>query len=501
MSSGFDQSYYTNHVASLYDSSKKINEVDTFLFNLSTSTANSKNIISKDMTYTNSRFKSISNIAFNSEDPILAEARANLIDIPPSTTSTNTGDSDKYTTNIGADTTNTNPLTNLATNEYVRATINYGPSDLTIEQINSLKDAIYSVLGTSNIDTNKDINKSANVYMRNVFTGASKFFYMNTFPYINDVDSQNNYYNQARYYLKRLSNSKKDLLFGDIADATKLTLYKIVKAKIEKYVRFNKTVKESTLKKKITEGFIKNLINFNGPLYYKLRIETIKAFDTNSKKYFNALESEAIRSYFKMIAVDLYIKTAYSLIVYDYISCLTETYIEQGDFINARLGVLAKVIYTYYFVNDIYNINTSLTASTKSYIENIVSELNNYLVKFNDTPTDHHIALHKKSNKVVSQNETVQSLSMQIKQNQLAMRNVIYNTGTLRKQYKYKIIELIILILTLIIIITVSCVLLFLETEANGFKKYVLYICGITVLIILILSLAKIISNIVKKSY
>jgi len=500
-SSEYDTTYYNSYLKSLYEPSSSGNgntnnavyHVDTFLFNLANTTSATPNKI-ESQTISANTFKKLNNITFKSENLEQADIRASEI-------STKSDDDYNSTTTI-PETTDPNiiKLKNSANKEYVRLTLNQSSTEFV--DLTALKQSITDNIHSNTLDTKS--NTKMNEYMRDIFTGTSKYFFKNGVIYIRSIaNDQSTYYLQAIYYLGTLSNSKFNLLFDDIQNTTKITLYKIVKAKIAEYINFNKTNKDPKTQKKITENFIVNLLNFNGPVYYKLRNDTIKAFTVKSQ-YFNIAENQAVISYFKMIAIDLYIKTSYNLIVYDYISCLTETYIEYGDFINSRLGLLAKVIYTNYFVN---KINTTYKPSQSSEniqdIVTIVSNLQEYLSNINSKAkaADLHIDLHNKSNQVVDKNQTVQSLSKQIRQNQLAMRNVIYNTATLRKQYKYKMIELIVLILTLIIIITVSCVLLFLDTETNGFKNYVLYISGITVLIILILELAKIISNIVKKSH
>lgn len=479
----YDTNYYNSYLRPLYEpsqGSQGIYQVDQYLFNMA-------NTIYDDTLFT---FIGISGITFTSENLALADARANNIsnsnsDVIPTTTIPETTDS------------NIIKLKDSAEKEYVRVNLNYTSANV---PFNTLMQSITDNISTPTPDISSHIKM--NEYMRDIFIGDSKLYFKNGVIVINSIaNDQSTYFKQAQYYLGSLSNSKFNLLFNDIEDITKKTLYKIVKAKITEYVTYNKTHKDPSTQKKMTENFFNNLLNFNGPLYYKLRIEATKALTLKSQ-YFNIGENQSVISYFKMIAIDLYIKNCYNLIIYDYISCLTETYIEYGDFINSRLGLLAKVIYTYYYIN---NINSAYKQNNTD-IANIVtiaSYLKNYLVTINSTgkTVDLHIDLHDKSTKVVNQNETVQSLNKQIKQNQLAMRNVIYNTDSLRKKYRYKMIEFIILVMILIIIITVSCILLFLDTEKNGFKTYVLYICGITVLIILILSLAKIISNIVKKSY
>ena len=483
---GYDTNYYESYLKPLYEPSQNtqgIYEVDTFLFDMA----------NKQFNETVFAFKKLNGVTFTSENLALADVRANDV---------STSNSDIILEAAISETTDTSftKLKDSAEKEYVRVNMTISSTENVL--FNSLMQSITDNIPTSIPDTSS--HNKMNEYMRDIFIGDSKFFFRDRVIAIKSLQNdQSTYFKQAQYYLGSLSNSKFNLLYQDIEDVTKKTLYKIVKAKITEYVRYNKTHKDPSTQKKLTAGFITNLINFNGPLYYKLRIETVKALILKSQ-YFNVGETPAISLYFKMIAIDTYIKSSKHLMLYDYICCLTETYIEFGDFINSRLGLLAKVIYTYYYANNINNTYKTANSSTdKTDIVTIVTNLKNYLTNINGTSSavDLHIGLHDKSNKVVSQNETVQSLSKQIKQNQLAMRNVIYNTGTLRKQYQYKLVELIILIMILIIIITVSCVLLFLETESNGFKTYVLYICGITVLLILILSLAKIISNIVKKSY
>jgi hypothetical protein len=51
--------------------------------------------------------------------------------------------------------------------------------------------------------------------------------------------------------------------------------------------------------------------------------------------------------------VDMYIKTCYPMILFDFLQVVMEKYTKEGNFIGARHCLLAKIMYTYNFVNDL----------------------------------------------------------------------------------------------------------------------------------------------------
>jgi hypothetical protein len=222
------------------------------------------------------------------------------------------------------------------------------------------------------------------------------------------------------------------------------------------------------------------------------------------------IENNDAQSYFKMIIVDMYIKIFYPLLVYNYISCMMNLYVKNGDFINSRIALLAKIMYTYYFVlklASIYGRGASNDAQTAT-LNTVINKIKKYLENVNridlqggsDVMSSIVRDLHSKSNDVVEKSGSIQSITEQIKANQLAMRNVIYNTAELRKQYKAKRASFIVLVCILIILLSVCSLLLFIATKENNFKMYTIYIVACMGLIFITLALAKLISGIVANS-
>jgi hypothetical protein len=497
--SGFDNTYYTNHLNSLYSDSN-IYKVDSFLFNLRIEDNN--NVI------TNPVFKTIQSLTYRSDNVDEVNIRAEYV--------SNSNSDIEYTNVVNE--TSSNKFSGVASKEYVSVIIGKDsvdiPQNLVIDQINSINNRSTSTsagyINDSDTDAVTKDHARMDNYMENVIIGSLVSNFKTSFDLIrgdaniiNPATNDDNY-NQARYALRTIANSKLNTLIENMIDLGNSALCDIVTAKVSTNLKFNSTSSSSTDKRYVSDKFLSNLYNFKGPLYYKLRSEMTKRLNVK-----NILENNDAQLYFKMIIVDIYIKIFYPLLVYNYISCMMKLYVKNGDFINSRIALLAKIMYTYYFILKISNIYSrgASNAVQTGILTSVINKLKKYLENVNridlqggsDVMSSIVRDLHSKSNDVVEKSESIQSVSEQIKTNQLAMRNVIYNTSELRKQYKDKRAVFVLLVCILIILFSVCSLLLFIQTPENNFKMYTIYIVGCMGLIFITLALGKLISGITKQ--
>jgi hypothetical protein len=497
--SGFDNTYYTNHLNSLYTDSNIYN-VDSFLFNLRIEDNN--NVI------INPAFKTIQNLSYRSDNVDEVNIRAEYI---------SNSNSDIEYTNVVNETAS-NKFSGVASKEYVSVIITKDSSDIpqniVIDQINSINNRSTSTsagyINDNDTDAVTKDHKRMNTYMENVLIGSLISNFKTSFDLIRgdaniiNPSTNDDNYKQAKYALRTIANSKLNTLIENMIDLGNSTLCDIVTAKVTTNLKFNSNSSNTTNKRYLNDKFLSNLYNFKGPLYYKLRSEMTKRL--NVKSIVN-IENNDAQSYFKMIIIDMYIKIFYPLLVYNYISCMMKLYIQNGDFVNSRIALLAKIMYTYYFILKLANIYSRGTsnANQTAILNSVINKLKKYLENVNkidlqggsDVMSSIVRDLHSKSNDVVEKSATIQTVSEQIKANQLAMRNVIYNITELRKQYNDKRASLVVLVCILIILLSVCSLLLFIATPENNYNMYTIYIVGIMGLIFITLALGKLISGIV----
>lgn len=265
---------------------------------------------------------------------------------------------------------------------------------------------------------------------------------------------------------------------------------------------------------------------YNTSAYYHLREFIIKALEKpkgncqDILKNIKATEGPDIATYFNKLVTDIYIKTSYPLLQYQFISSMMKQYMEKGDFVNTRLALFAKVNLILYIVsvlslviqnfdaNGAYtNVNQNELASISTLLNDIMNKLNKYIENMNkidmtspNANSDDEIAkivqrLHEMSNEVKNDSKHIQYIQQNIESSRLAIRNVIYNLTIIEKKRKNKMIEFWIAFSILLLLI-VSCItLLFIEKE-----DIVLYITGLTVFLVLLYKLVLNIISIVKKN-
>ena len=505
--SGFDDTYYRNHLEPLY-SDNGIYNVDKLLFNLRNIDQFNKSINSS------SYFNDIIQVVTRSDDKSATDVLANM----------NFMDLENY--NLAQalpvpesqNTSTFTKLTGAATLEYVSLSLF---KSNTVLQPNALLDSIQvsnsriSAPG-NDIDSMTRSHKHMNEYMRSLILSTGKTFYKKVLDNIRSDPTMKNTtdpWNESRYSLVYLPESKLNTMIDSIGEFASTILGEIIGATAVTNLQFNaNSSTKPDQKKYISMTFLDDLQdgNFKGPLYYKLRTSILNRFKI-PKNTFNSSNTNS-NLYFKMLAVDAYLKACYPVLIYDYIDGMMTLYTEYGDFVNSRVALLAKVMFTYYFFTKIISNYTNQDPSHigepyNSQITNILSKMKRYLDNVNnidmnniDTNVINTIAkdLHQTSNTVVDKNQQIQVIKEELKTNQLAMRNIIFNKEQLNKQYKKKIVQFIILLAILILLITTCSVLLFFATETNKLKNYVIYVAGTIASLLLLYKVIELVAYLVK---
>lgn len=492
----YDNSYYVGHLQPLLTDEELYN-VDPYLFSLRERTAVNTAINSEKY------FKTIQSVDFKSDNKAEVISRASM-DV--NTFNMTNAQPVSQSTSVGTFVL----LTGAATEEFARVELTYASTN--IDASKYLLDIRESV---SDTNVEKEHQRMHNFLRGIIMTvGINKFTEVK--QKISASSAGANFFEESKYLLMALPpNSLRPLVYT-VSDTAKSVLCTMVKTKIQQNLDFNnKSTTTQEQRKYILTNLMEDLQidKFKGPLYYNLRTEL-----TNQIKFppntFNH-DNKNVQLYLKQLLADIYIKTCYPVIIFDYIDCMMNLYIEYGDFVNSRIALLAKVMFSYYIFVNISTAYSQMGQAindpadpNRATIENYISKINFYLQNINNidlNASNNNMMisivkdLHKKSAVVVDKSKEIQMLKEQIKGNQLAYRNVIYNTDVSKKFYKAKITENIVLIVVLLLLIVVCSVLLFLHTEENKLNLYVTYISGGFALIILMYLIFKMVSKLVRK--
>lgn len=228
--------------------------------------------------------------------------------------------------------------------------------------------------------------------------------------------------------------------------------------------------------------------SFNSKLYYNVRYKMLKYLDIKNF-YTNSDENQVL--YFKKVSIDLFLKTCYPLVHMISMQAMLNWYASTGDYVNVRVVVLAMTYYTFFTLKTLYAMNVSiqpnkyqLTQTDMANLNIIFNNLTAYIannnkinVNSNSTANDEIkelvIGLHELSLTVSNSNNDIQSLKNAVKDNQLAMRNILFNISIKRKDYNKTKTEFIVLIFVVFLFTILNVILLLLNKPA-----YVYYTSG-----------------------
>lgn len=293
---------------------------------------------------------------------------------------------------------------------------------------------------------------------------------------------------------------------------------------------FDEFLSKQKLNTDVISDCIKSLGNkesFNSTFYYHVRTKMVEKVAKASKgacgdifKSFKAMEGNEIASYVNKILVDLFLKTSGPLIQYVYVASLLKRYMHIGDFINSRLGLFTQITYISYISNTMSSVITnwkSVTSTSspvydslsvmQTNIDDITYKINLYLQNMNridltstNSSSEDELKkivadLQKFSTSVSGQALDISDYKKTIQESRLAMRNILYNTETIKNKRKNKLIEFYIILSLLILVSLVCIILLILQKEL-----YVFYVAGATVMGILLYQLILMIIYFVKKN-
>lgn len=503
----YDSDYYTGHLEPLLTDTDLYN-VDPYLFSLKDQ-AGVNTAINADK-----YFKQITSIAFRSDNKTEVLARA-AMDVNTFNMTTAT------VVNQSVASGTFEPLNGAATEEFASISITTGAT--VVSATDCLRNMSNFISLPSDLEKRHDL---MNTFLKDIILSVGRMHFQKVISLLKadttiTTQRDSTLWNQSRYLLAFIQPSLSDLLLDTTARAADDILCTMVKAKVKSNLDFNsKSTTTQEQKKYILTNLMEDLQidKFKGPLYYNLRTELAKKLQLPSSILNHG--NDNVKTYFKQVVADIYIKTCYPVIIYNYINCMMNLYIEFGDFVNSRVALLAKVMYAYYVFSNIsrnYSTSTSsmggtgpgsgLNAEYGGLIESYLSKIQFYMQNVNNIDLSANNSnmmksivkdLHQKSAVVVDKSKEIQTLKDQIKTNQLAYRNVIYNTDVSKKFYKAKITENIVLTVILLLIIIVCTALLVLGNEENKLNLYVTYISGGLALIILMYQIFKMLTKVVR---
>ncbi len=477
-----DSSYYQNNLKFLYESADNNNaavyNVDNLLYNYTSQDTFNNNVMPSSF------FTKVTRTALKREDVTDVTGRMNANDasfpaqLPTSITFTDDATTNEIKVDIERDTAT---YTSVDLMEQIKERL-----DIVITRNRQNQEIISNARG--------DVTKSNNVfndYMRGIISAAclKAMWDASTHVYpINDGTSGSETLDLAAMVISTnvASNpSRLKQVFQYVSDTAKDSLRRILEGMPQ-------------IRTDVMSNFNNSATSFTRPLYYYLRSDIINRLQIPTNVI--PAQDDNVMIYIKRILADLYIKTCYPLLHYDFIDGMMRRYAKEGDYVNVRIALLAKVFMTYYFVDyinkNIYAVDNTLTQERKNNYNDmftrINTNINNYItglnnIDVNSTPGKNVMAdiirsVHDISNKVVQNSQDIDDVRRQIDENQKGLRNVVANNEIIKDAYKAKVVEFWVTVSILFTILIVCGVLLVLNKP-----EFVFYVTGVAILGIIIM--------------
>jgi hypothetical protein len=304
---------------------------------------------------------------------------------------------------------------------------------------------------------------------------------------------------QAIQTLFSLSGTEAETLFNGLREASRqsfLTLFQYMNAGFEQ--EFMRT---------FSSRIGASPAPANQLFYYLLR-SIMYSRATNIIKLSRLdVTEQKIKATLMKICVDMYIKVCYPMLHFDYIDVSLKTYIDNGDFMNSRFALLAKIMYTFtvvdYLRTKVPNVDpTKLSSVFGEFDYNIkmfLTRLNN-MTHINDPTSDISQVknvletLKTKSDTVVSTSIDIQRLKSNLENNQLTLRSLTKAMNSIRGRVSAKEVEYYI-VLSLCVVVIVACTALYLLNMVEyGFWLAVI----VTTIILTYMLIMKILTFIMK---
>ena len=214
-----------------------------------------------------------------------------------------------------------------------------------------------------------------------------------------------------------------------------------------------------------------------------------------------------VLSYISKILADIYIKTCVPLVQYDILSAFQNKFVSNGDFVNMRFSLLAKILYIRQLFESIVKIyknalandtNAQNEANSSVIVTNLITLLDSYLKKVNNIDLNSNqdelknitTQVHSLSDTALLNANKIEIVKPRVYDNQLALRNIIFQVDQGTKLYDHKVTQFWIYITVLIAFTVIMGGCLF-----GGKAAYVFVLSGIVFLATLFVVLVNIVMN------
>lgn len=373
---------------------------------------------------------------------------------------------------------------NIKYNEYRIAITNGGA----FPALSAIKE-IYNEIDAKSTDQTSKSHVAMDIYMKDIIKQACLVRFKKAIDFINAgvVANSTDIHDVARTVISWINISELSSVLQIINDDARVKIKEIIKNSRE-----SKEAIPTDLMQDFKYG------KFKSPFYYRLRvaISEIPRNNTRLNDILKVHNNPSMMTLVLKILVDVYIKACYPLLHFQFINAMIDIYADEGDYVNSRIALLAKVAFTYNFVNALYspphyswetNNNTTIEGGRSTYGEfksTVLSLLNTYIKNMNGiniaspNSSSHPIStvvttLHKKSKAVVDTNARLRKYKEEIANNQLALRNILQNYESLKRKYKNTLVEFYIVLVLLFLLIVVCTVLIIFKLP-----NYAQYIAG-----------------------
>lgn len=240
--------------------------------------------------------------------------------------------------------------------------------------------------------------------------------------------------------------------------------------------------------------------NFTTPFYYQLNIGMNSLINIQVPSMTNKVGENILA---QKLLVDLYIKAYTPLIQFNILELFKNNYINTGDFINARIALLAQIIYIFKVLQAL-TIACNDQLSNNSPAQSTISQIFNMLYKYLENYDGDDLRNVINQARISSQNATEFSETMDqfqgvVTATQIELKNVIELNRDIKKKYRKKIAIFWVLV-SLLIALFISCsvILGFFANQENIKLTYVVYgIAGVSALIVILYEFLSVLINFV----
>lgn len=207
------------------------------------------------------------------------------------------------------------------------------------------------------------------------------------------------------------------------------------------------------------------ITGFKTPFYFKIRNMLISKI-TIPEEIFTSHMSDGQIMYLKRIIVETVLKTSYPLVQYLLIDGLINKYANAGDYVNVRIGYLAKLVFVYKFIKNIADIriDEATVNSIYMFINSVIQSINNKTDITTIVKT-----LHQMSQTAVDTSQSLEEIKDNIAKSQIALGNIINNVQSIKAKYNAKRTEFWIVFSLIFVYILVTGLLIFFKMSVFAY--------------------------------